>query len=207
MTTGLEGHTHPFYFHLDKLRIIYGELIYIPLLWFFYKSFLFKKAIRWRRVALSIWIIIPFIVFSIAVTKMQAYTLFTAPALFMVTALFWDFLYRKKWYFKFKKVINLILILLLLLPIRYSIERTKIWQIRERNPKWAVELKRLNVKIKKEKVVLFNVKRPIEAMFYTDFIAYPDSPDEKTRKELQSKGYHLYVIHENAFSELSFTEL
>lgn len=36
ITTALEGQTGPFYYFFDKIRINYGDLIYLPLIWFFY---------------------------------------------------------------------------------------------------------------------------------------------------------------------------
>ena len=124
LTEVIENRGGPFYYHLDKMRIIYGELIYIPIIWFSYKTLKHRKNfIRW---ALLMWIAIPYLFFSIAETKMQGYTLFTAPAIFIVTALFWQYLniYRRR--FKYKWVILTIQILLIALPVRYSIERLKL---------------------------------------------------------------------------------
>lgn len=192
ITGDLEDHGRPFYYHFDKARMLYSELIYLPLIWLLYKSV--KHLKNYRRLILSIWIFIPFIFFSIAETKMQAYTLFTAPAIFIATALFWEYLfvYRKR--FKYKGLIVIILFLLIALPIRYSIERTKPFTIRERNPKWAKELKELSKLISdKENVVIFNCEHPIETMFYANCIAYTDIPDSLTLSNIEQKGYTVYI--------------
>lgn len=38
ITTALEGHTGNFLFYFNKLRIMQGELIFIPILWFLFKT-------------------------------------------------------------------------------------------------------------------------------------------------------------------------
>ncbi|MBU0613843.1 glycosyltransferase family 39 protein, partial [Patescibacteria group bacterium] len=70
ITEVLEERTGPFYYFIDRIRINYGELIYLPLIWFLWKSF--KNLRNKKRLAISIWVLIPLLFFSIAKTKMQA---------------------------------------------------------------------------------------------------------------------------------------
>lgn len=195
LSESVENHGQPFYYHLDKVRMLYGELIYLPLGWFFFKTF--KKPGNYRRVILCIWIAIPFLFFSIAKTKMQAYTLFTAPALFMVTALFWQYLYtyRKKFSPRARVLVFGTLVLLIALPVRYSLERIKPFDIREREPQWAQELKELkrNLKGRGDSILIFNTEHPVEAMFYTDCTAYTDIPGTPLLSELSRKGYTILI--------------
>jgi 4-amino-4-deoxy-L-arabinose transferase-like glycosyltransferase len=192
LSEALENHGQPFYYHLDKLRIVYGELIYLPMIWFFYKSY---KNPRPERLMLGIWILIPFLFFSIANTKMQAYTLFTAPAIFIVTALFWEYLYAYRDRFKYKGFIIGVLILLIALPVRYTIERIKPFTIRNRNPQWAQELRALGRHVNNETVV-FNAEHPIETMFYTDCVAYPGIPDSLILSNISQEGYTIFERRE-----------
>ncbi|MEI6900592.1 MAG: glycosyltransferase family 39 protein, partial [Bacteroidota bacterium] len=187
----IEGREGPFYYHLDHLRIQYGELIYIPLVWFFCK--LFKKRRNRARLLLVTWIILPLVFFSLVTTKMQAYTLFTAPAIFIITALFCVYLDRYLSRFKYKWMIALLVILLIGLPIRYSIERIKPFSVQERNPLWARELRQLNDKKYPEGTILFNTKYPVEAMFYTHLNAYPSLPDQTTLEILLHDGHQVLV--------------
>ncbi len=179
----------PFYYHFDKMRILYGELIYIPFIWFIWKAL--KRIKNYKRLLLLIWIIVPFIFFSFAATKMQNYTLFTAPALFIITALFWDYLYQYRNRFKQKWLIYTMLFLLIALPVRYAIERIKPFDNRDRYPQWVKEIHNLDVH---DKVVLFNTKYPIETMFYTDCIAYSRIPDNRTILKLIEDGYDVQII-------------
>ena len=118
------------------MRIIFGEIIFLPLIWLIivgFKQFLNKK---YSKTIIAIWILIPYLFFSIVVTKMPGYILFSSAAIFIMTAMF--FYELKSYKTKFKSLKNLILILLIALPIRYSIERIKPFSIRERNPAWIV---------------------------------------------------------------------
>lgn len=193
ITEVLENRTGPFYYYIDRIRINYGELIYLPLLWFLWKTI--KNLQDKKRLAISIWFLIPFLFFSFAKTKMQAYILFTCPALFIMTAEFWYMLSAHRINHKLKWFFNLILFLLIALPIRYTIERSKPFVQSDRSPQWVTELKKLNDK-KIKNGVLFNYDKPIEAMFYTNLTAYPDIPDKKIITELIEKGYTV-IINDN----------
>lgn len=193
---GLDGHSRPFYYHFEKLRILYGEMIYPALLWFFYKSF--RKPRDYKRMILTIWILVPLIFFSFAHTKMRAYTIFSAPAIFIITALFWKYLMYYRNRFRYKWLIVAILILLIGLPVRYSIERTKLFAVMDRNPQWAKELRTLNRQTKAmDSVVVFNAERPIETMFYSNCTAYFDIPDASKLQQLNHEGYTI-LIRENS---------
>ncbi|MBS1775154.1 MAG: glycosyltransferase family 39 protein [Bacteroidetes bacterium] len=194
ITEVLEEQTGPFYYFFDKIRINYGELIYLPLIWFSWQAIKTKNK---KRFAILIWFWIPFLFFSFAKTKMEAYILFTAPALFIMTADFWFMLFSYRTNHKFKWLFNVILFLLIVLPIRYMIERVKPFHNADRNPQWVTELKKLNEgKIKNG--ILFNYDRPIEAMpkFYTNLTVYQNIPDKSEIEKLISQG-HTVLLNDN----------
>ncbi|MEL6256220.1 MAG: glycosyltransferase family 39 protein, partial [Bacteroidota bacterium] len=130
----LEQHAGDFLYFFTKIRIQYGELVYLPIVWMVYKSW--KRKIELKSLFLLSWLFIPFVFFSLAQTKMKAYLLFTSPAIFIMVALFFHYLNIYQNRFKQKWVVKLILILLLILPLRYSLERLKIFK--ERNPQEEV---------------------------------------------------------------------
>jgi 4-amino-4-deoxy-L-arabinose transferase-like glycosyltransferase len=193
ITDVLEEQTGPFYYFVNKIRINYGELIYLPLLWFLWKTMQNLK--DYKRIAVSIWFLAPFLFFSFAKTKMQAYILFTSPALFLMTSEFWIMLYEFKKKVKLKWFFNILLILLIALPIRYAIERIKPFEKSDKNPQWVANLKKLNNK-QINKGVLFNYDKPIEAMFYTNLTVYTHIPDKQVIIELIEKGYTV-IINDN----------
>lgn len=178
-----------FYF-LEQIRINYGELLYLPLIWFVWR--VLQKPFNLKQSALFIWFIVPLIIFSIATTKMQGYLLFTAPAYFIITSAFFFELVEYKTSQKAKWLFNIILGLFLILPLRYGIERMELIKKRDRNPQWTLDLKKLNERSIK-KGVLFNYNNPIEAMFYTDLTAYSTLPSNQQIKVLMNDGYCIFI--------------
>jgi len=194
----IEEHQGSVFYFLDKIRIIYGELIYLPLLWFFYRTA--KDPRNLKRLAITTWFLIPFLFFSFASTKMQAYLLFTSPALFLITADFFMTISDYKMQVKWKWLINIALILLIALPVRYSFERIKPFSKIDKNPEWVANLKALNKDVNK-KVVLFNYANPVEAMFYTDMIVYRQLPDIQTINRLIREGYTVIINDDGKLPE------
>lgn len=190
ITQALDGQAGSIFYHFNKMRIIWGELIYLPVGWFIFQSVKRKSN---RHFSLLIWVFVPFIFFSMVATKMQAYTLFTAPALFIILSWHCIALMQKPLYFRHKIFSKIILALLVLLPIRYCIERVKPFKQRERYPEWVSVLKDLGQKYKGSNIVLFNEPRPIEAMFYTNFTAYSNIPEKDVIIELANNGYLILI--------------
>lgn len=187
----LGPHGQPFYYHFAKMRIIFGELIYLPMIWLIIMAFKDFKQHSYSKIILTTWILVPYLFFSFAVTKMQGYILLCAAPIFITTALF--FFYLKAMSTRFPQLRNLVLVLLIFLPIRYSIERIKPFSKLERNPDWVSTLKQLDLNQHTNKIVIFNCKYPIETMFYTDFIAYETMPDTDKLKEIHANGYDIWV--------------
>jgi 4-amino-4-deoxy-L-arabinose transferase len=185
----LGPHGHPFYYHFDKMRIIFGELIYIPLLWMIYISL--KDISQKNNLIILIWILIPYLFFSLVKTKMQGYILFTSPAIFIMTAFCFDYLWninnKRLYFFKF------IALMLFLLPVRYSIERIKPFSNIPRYHAWISKMKNLEKENEGKKVVVVNFKYAIEAMFYTNMVVYEKLPNTNEIEKLLSSGYKVYV--------------
>ncbi len=85
----------------------------------------------------------------------------------------------------------MVLFLLLALPVRYSIERIKPFEYRERRPEWVQEIRDLETIGGRS--VLFNYGRPIEAMFYSDCIVYTSIPDLRTIEKILAAGYEVIL--------------
>lgn len=189
----LGPHGHPFYYHFDKMRIIFGEIVYLPLLWLIYTTF--KEKFDKQKLILLVWILIPYIFFSIVKTKMQGYILFTAPAMFIMIGIYFNYLQSIQT--KHRIVTKIICILLLVLPIRYSIERIKPFSKKERNVEWISKMQNLDSKDSNNLKIIFNCKYPVETMYYTDFIAYEIIPDKEKLMELSSGNYIIYIDNGN----------
>ena len=196
----IDGHSAPFWYYLNYVEIIYGELVYIPLIFAIY--YMFKNGNEWALKFLTIWWIVPVIIFSFGETKRHTYLLLASPAFFIISSWYWLYLRLTLSNKKYTWAKYIVLFLLIILPVRLTIERIKPFEIRERNPKWAEDLRQLNRQITEKKVILFNSERPIETMFYTNFIAYSSKPDTLEIKNLLSQGYTLYIYQNKSVNKV-----
>jgi 4-amino-4-deoxy-L-arabinose transferase len=189
----LENTGKPFYYYADVMRVSYGELIYIPLFWTIYRAIKTKR--DGRLWALLIWILIPYLFFSLSATKLQGYTLFSSGALFLVIGLFVDALLSNNISLRFKWLKYTAIIVMIGLPIRYSLERLKPFQGIPKTPEWQVDIRNFSKKIRdRDNVIIFNTQYPIEYMFHTEATAYIGVPGAATLDSLSQLGYELFVV-------------
>lgn len=202
----VQGHSGEWYFYLNKAGTVFGELIYLPMVWLLNE--IFKKALGshpimdMRRLLLSCWIFIPLVLLSLAATKRHTYLLPLAPAFFILTALFMGYIIKKWRHPKLPRaVVYMIWVALVLLPVRYSIERSKIFFKKEEDATWALRLKQLGAKGMSAKTVIFNEPHAIEAMFYTEYTAYGWMPSEQTIAWLKQSGWRVLKCENGHYNE------
>jgi 4-amino-4-deoxy-L-arabinose transferase len=196
----IETHSAPFWYYINYVEIIFGEIIYIPLLFSLY--YLFKHRREWALKLLTVWWIVPVIIFSFAETKRHTYLMISAPAFFLLTAWYWFYLKEAVVRRKYRWLKYIVLCLLIILPIRLSIERLSPFEKTEKNSLWANELRFLTKRIKEKKVVIFNSEKPVETMFYTNFTAYSGIPDSTTINKFISRGYTAYIYQTGFLTKL-----
>jgi hypothetical protein len=124
---------------------------------------------------------------------MTGYVLFTAPAFFIIISLF---IIQNEGAFSKNKYLKYLPILILLLSIRYGIERVKPFQI-QNIEKLRIEKQQImgyKNQISNPKTVIFNAKNCIEIMFYTDFVAYEKLPSPVEIETIQKEGYSIAVL-------------
>jgi 4-amino-4-deoxy-L-arabinose transferase len=187
----LEGHGQAWWYYIDRARIIWNELIYLIFGWFLTQWV--KNPFQKKYYFLGIWILIPYTIFSASVTKMTGYVLFTAPAFFIIISLF---IIQNEGAFSKNKYLKYLPILILLLSIRYGIERVKPFQI-QNIEKLRIEKQQImgyKNQISNPKTVIFNAKNCIEIMFYTDFVAYEKLPSPVEIETIQKEGYSIAVL-------------
>ena len=181
-------------FHLAHMARYFGELVYLPLGWFL------VKLVRERQpdmVRLAVWLLLPYLAFSLAATKMAGYVMTSAPAIFLIQALFWLWLLdldSRTWTVWRRGVRWAVLALLIVLPLRYTVERLKLSPAYDRNPPWARAMRQLPSRIGPGKVVLLNVDRPVEAMFYTPYIAYAKMATPQHIAGLRRDGFRVIAF-------------
>lgn len=175
------------FYHFTKAMRVVHELCWIA---FAFGIFFWLKHRQWQYLPLIVWIAVPYLFFTFVETKMQAYLLFCAPPFFILLAtMYWEI---KTWFIKPKYMMLVFIGVFFFLPIRYSVERTKVFWQRDLKPEWVTRVKNYN-KLP-QKTVVFNEPHNIEAMFYADVTAvYNFMPDEATKAKLQAEGYQVYV--------------
>lgn len=191
-TEVVERHTGPFFYHFDHLQIKYGPFMYIPVIWFVWKTI--KQWKNYRREAIVMWFLVPYVLFTVAKTKLQGYTLFVAPALFLITGLFIHYLLIYRHRFKYKWLPHAFLFGFFFFFLWQTVERTKLLTTYDRNPVWSEEIKNLKVKGDAKQLVIFNAPHPIETMFYYDCIAYNTIQDQLVINKIKSKGYSVLIL-------------
>ena len=130
----IQGHSYPWFFYFDCSRIVFGEIIYLPMLWILYKVInkILTKAnedssrMSNSNLILIALIFIPLVLLSLMQTKRNVYILLSSVGFFVLTGLFYHFVRLNISSIRLPKaILVLILILLWILPLRYSIERIK----------------------------------------------------------------------------------
>lgn len=205
----IEGLGGSVFFYLLGMPRYFGEIVYLPLGWFV----MLLASNGWRRTSadtsraaipslhlltpVAVWLLVPYVVFSLLATKMDAYIMTAAPAVFLIEALFWLWLIEQRrlpasW--PGRALYWAVLALLIVLPTRYTFERLKTSPHYDRNPIWARELRELPARVGLGQAVLFNVDRPIEAMFYTPYPAYEGLPTTAEIAQLRRDGFRVIVL-------------
>lgn len=195
ITEVLEGHGGPPWWYLADMPRFFGELIFVPVGMAIWSGLRTKSSCEER--SLLLWTIIPYAVFSACATKAPGYVMVAAPAIFLLQAVVWLSLWRKRRDAAGgtrRSLLSLLVVLLAILPSRYLLEPTGPLEARDRHPQWVRDLQRLPDLIGPERAIVFNVQRNIEAMFYTPYIAYPNLPSAVQVRALQERGYRVYVF-------------
>lgn len=164
VSKALEGHDKPFWYFIDVARINWNELIYFHFIIFIYATVKRKEI---GNIIFLLWLIIPYILFSMVTTKMPAYVVICAPAIFYIIS--YSLFQIKNNYIK-----NIFIIISITLGIRYSIERIKPFKRFEAQRGHTIIT---NLDINKHKnAIVFGCNDNIQTMFYYDIISYPRYP-------------------------------
>ena len=189
------SHAKPFYYYFHKVMVIYGELIYVVLGVFIYK--IFKDNIKYPGWGLLVWIFVPLLIFSMADTKRFTYILIAAPAFFILTGWFWFELRSAFLNARMKWLNGILLVALIALPVRYMIDRSKLFGSNEQMPAFYAFTDQ-DLLVLNEKTIVFGTDDYIEMMFHTDvYAAYRRIPSQKRMEELTAEGFTIYIMSNN----------
>jgi 4-amino-4-deoxy-L-arabinose transferase-like glycosyltransferase len=197
ITEVLEGHDGAWWWHILYASKYWNELIVISFIWFLFS--IKTKPLRSKTLTLALWVLIPYIIFSLVATKMVAYPLITAPAIFIILAMFWYHLKANP--IHIKSLNTFILILIISLSLRRSFERVQLAldiDAVKKKSTWVKEIKNV---IEDKNAIIFNTESYIEIMFYHDYLAYPYTPESKVLQHLIEQGYSVYINQEGNLSK------
>lgn len=189
MTQVVQGQVSHWWTYLADLPRFFGELALL--------SFVLAIATALRRGpwtlpgrSLLVWIGTPYILFSLFATRLPGYVMTAAPALFILEAWVWTELQdRAARLSGIRRVASAaVLAVLVLTPARYLLERRGVFEKRDRSPEFAEQLRRLEARLGVSDAVIFNLPRPIDAMFYSPYSAYGRMPTEEEVRALSARG-------------------
>jgi len=199
-TSVIEGHDGPWYFYIVRATMNWSELIWLAVIWFIVAAV--RKKLQYPFLIILILFFIPYIIFSIANTKMEGYVIVAAPATFLILAYWWwDTLEIAKRRKKLRLPIFILLVATILLSVRYAVERMKPLQHDKEEMMITQEIQKLPEKFPNSKTVIFNTRRYIQIMFFTPFVAYRDMPSRDELGKLELEGYHIVVIDDGNLSD------
>jgi hypothetical protein len=195
ITEVIESQGGPPWKYLWEMPRFFGELVYVPLAMAVFS--VLKGTASAERRATLLWLAIPYLLFSAFATKMPGYVMVAAPAIFLVQAEFWVWLWerrRSQGRSLNRGLLALCLFLLAFFPARHLLGPTGPLEHRDRNPKWVRDLRALNARIGAQQAVVFSIANPVDAMFYTPYIVYEYLPSAAQARALQERGYRVYVF-------------
>ncbi|WP_157446898.1 ArnT family glycosyltransferase [Cytophaga aurantiaca] len=211
----LEGHTEStFFYFTEGFEKIYGAGFITP---FFYLAGFILLIVQVKekryKIALSTVVIIVYIFYSIAKTKMIAFPVIVSPIIFLgLGALIIagiDWIETK---ISDKKIVYSIQCILILTTAFFVLDFSKIEKNHtikypKDNHQRDLSLKEMKFiqfikkNIAEKNTVIFNTSiRPfgyVHVMFYTDFIAYSFVPSKEQIEKVKSKGYKIAVLDRN----------
>lgn len=183
-TQDVEDHARPWHYYLTQFPMIHGEAAPIALL--------AAAALLWRKrsehgMMLLVWVVVPFLLFSIATSKMPAYTAMCVPAIFLLIAMVvddWWSRYRSGTAGRWWALLGVAL--LVGLPLRFSLDRVKPFEEVKATYLITEELRRLG-----PNDVVIGFPDPIALMFHTEVGAAYAELDETDVADVRGKGYRV----------------
>jgi len=194
MTMVLDGSGGPWWTYLRDMPHSFGELVYVPVVWFLVRFFR-RRATRldW---ALLVWCATPYLVFSMMPTKLPAFIAIGAPALFVIQAAFWYQLKDAAAKAPGLRRIGaaVLLGLLAILPARLLLEKQGPFERRDRWPASTKQMMTLESELGVPEAVIFNMPQALEAMFYSRYAAYRRMPSLAEVAELHRRSIPIVIF-------------
>ena len=202
-TTPLEGHGGDFWYHFNIFDTIYGQIasfLIIPALIVLYKTNKDKTLLN----SLLSMVIVVYLFFSLAATKMPSFTIVVSMIIFIAFATLFDYIIEHiKAFFKNEYIkasvftLFVIAIVWFNFDINYLKEKHTLFNEKNSYIKHLSHNKQVFQSLDlPSNTVLFNVKgrHYIEAMFYTGLPAYNFIPSFEQYQDVKNKGRKIAIF-------------
>lgn len=187
ITSVVEGHHTPWWSYLANVPRFFGELTPVALA--AGAAIGVRGARRPELRPLVVWIGVPYLVFSVFATRLPGYVMIAAPAIFLLLAASLGAIRERLPPHGRVRAGGLVFLgLTVLLTGRFVLEPTGPLEKRERSPAFARNLERLDDRLGLPDAVLFNMPKPIDAMFYSGYTAYERLPSEAEVRDIVARG-------------------
>jgi len=199
ITEALQNHAGSWWFYLDSFRRVFGETIFVV---FAFLLFRLGKKRSSKQVFLWWWLGIPLLFFSIVATKMSGYLLIAYPAVCLLIAVaineaFTSLTKLRGWR---RYALTSLLIATFLLPIRYGVERIKLFQDVTELPAWQTAINEFttNRATAVKKTLVFGDKKYVQLMFAgEDMTAYPFQLREEYWPRIDTTRFEVFISEES----------
>ncbi len=199
----LEGHGGNFWYHFDMFNTIYGKVasfLIIPAFIVLYKKGNDRKLLN----SLLSMVVIVYLFFSLAATKMPSFTIIVSMLVFIAFASLFDYIINYINQF-IKKVnikhiifsLSIIAIVLLKFDVEFLQEKHTLGKESNHYTRMLSHNKQVFKSLDlSSNTVLFNIKgrHYIEAMFYTGLPAYNFVPSYEQYQDIKNKGRDIAVF-------------
>jgi 4-amino-4-deoxy-L-arabinose transferase-like glycosyltransferase len=210
----IEKHGGDIWFHFNKaFKVIYGNAFVLPLLFISGLIVLTKKAVdKVFSIAIISGIVITYIFYSLAATKMITFTIIVAPFAFLAFGAFVDVLFaylilmfnKYKFLFYFKSIALLVICFFLLNLTKIQLLHTDSKPFENHHRSYDVKQMEFIHQLKEttgvEQYVVFNAdiryRGEIATMFYSNHIAYDSIPSQQQIDTVKMQSFKI-AIYDN----------
>ena len=187
----LDGHAGSAFFHLGRIPRFFGEASPVALLAFFWM----RRRLGSAGAGVALWFALPYLFFSLLPTKMENYPMLAAPAICLMIGAMIEQLVAQDLPVRSPRPAALLLLGLLVgLPARFLVERWKPFHRFESERAVSARLRALSGQLGPGKLAMFREPHPIEAMYYANAVAYPQSPTPDDEARARALGYRVVTL-------------
>ena len=162
-----------------------------------------------ERVALFLWVLVPYVFFSSVATRMPGFVMISAPAIFLLHAHVW-------WTLRARvtaragasrAALMVLLVLMAVSPVRYLFEPTSVLERRQRDTASSDRARALAARLGGDDAVIFNMPGAIEAMFYSPYTVYEDLPGAAQVHRIVASGRRVVIYQPDGATPVLPAEL